>query len=110
MLALTAQATAASPTTSSGVHTVGSLTVPGVDTGLVLKKGHSVMVTATGTVCPGTGYCTDPDLIGRRSRLALPSRSWSQTQLSTDYSAFVRADCFGAASLPGVDSVVSTAV
>ena len=61
MLALTAQATAAGPTTSSRVYTVGSPTVPGVDTGLVLKKGHAVTVTATGTVCPGTGYCTDPD-------------------------------------------------
>lgn len=56
-LVLTAQAAAA----LSGVYTVGSTTVPGVDTGLVLN-GQSVTVTATGTVCiTNWGYCTDPD-------------------------------------------------
>lgn len=60
VLLLAAQATAAGTTTASSVYTVGSLTVPGVDTGLVLKKGRSVTVTATGSVCPGTGYCTGP--------------------------------------------------
>lgn len=60
VLALAVQATGATPTTSS-VYTVSSLTVPGVDTGLVLKKGQPVTVTATGIVCPGTGYCTTPE-------------------------------------------------
>jgi hypothetical protein len=60
VLALAAQATAAGPAKSSRVYSVGSVTVPGVDTGLVLKQGRSVTVTATGTVCPGTGYCTSP--------------------------------------------------
>lgn len=61
LLVLAAQATAASSTATSSVYTVDSQTVPGVDTGLVLKRGRSVTVTATGTVCPGTGYCTSPD-------------------------------------------------
>ena len=60
VLAFAVQATGATPTTSS-VYTVDSLTVPGVDTGLVLKKGQTVTATATGTVCPGTGYCTSPE-------------------------------------------------
>ena len=60
-LALAAQGLAASPTQTSSDYTVGSLTIPGVDTGIVLKKGHPVTVTATGTVCPNTGYCTTPD-------------------------------------------------
>lgn len=37
------------------------LTVPGVNTGLVLRKGDSVTVTATGTVCYFPGLCVDPD-------------------------------------------------
>jgi hypothetical protein len=61
VLALAGQGTAAGHATVSNTYTVGVLTVPGVDTGLVLKKGHPVTVTATGTVCPGTGYCTSPD-------------------------------------------------
>ena len=59
MLVPAAQSLAASPTETSS-YTVGSLTVPGVDTGLVLKTGRSVTVTATGSVCPGTGYCATP--------------------------------------------------
>jgi len=55
------QGAAATPTQTSTDYVVGSLTVPGVDTGLVLKKGHRVTVTATGSVCQGTGYCTTPD-------------------------------------------------
>ena len=51
---------AATPTQTSTDYIVGSLGVPGVDTGLVLMKGHRVTVTATGTVCQGTGYCTTP--------------------------------------------------
>jgi len=46
MLVPAAQSLAASPTETSS-YTVGSLTVPGVDTGLVLKTGRSVTVTAT---------------------------------------------------------------
>ena len=60
-LVAASQGAAATPTQTSSVYIVGSLTVPGVDTGLVLKKGHPVTVTATGTVCPRTGYCTTPD-------------------------------------------------
>lgn len=61
LLVLAAQGNAAAPTTTvTSVYTVGSLTVPGVDTGLVLN-GSSVTVTATGTFCPGTGYCVGPD-------------------------------------------------
>ena len=60
LLVLAAQATAAGQTTSS-VYTVGSLTVLGVDTGgLVLQKNRTVTVTATGSVCPGTGFCATP--------------------------------------------------
>jgi hypothetical protein len=43
------------------VYTVGSLVVPGVDTGYVVRKGKPVSVTATGTFCPGTGFCAGPD-------------------------------------------------
>jgi len=60
-LTLVAQGTAAGPSTVSSDYTVGSVTVPGVSTGLVLKKGRPVTVTATGTVCPYTGYCVGPD-------------------------------------------------
>ena len=60
VLTMAVQASGATQATSS-VYTVGSLSVPGVDTGLVLKKGRTVTVTATGMVCPGTGYCTTPD-------------------------------------------------
>jgi hypothetical protein len=60
VLVVAAQGTAAGLATTS-VYTVGALTVPGVNTGLVLKKGHPVTVTATDTVCPGTGYCVGPD-------------------------------------------------
>jgi hypothetical protein len=60
VLVVAAQGTAAGTTTTS-VYTVGALTVPGVNTGLVLKKGHPVTVTATGTFCPGTGSCFGPD-------------------------------------------------
>jgi hypothetical protein len=61
VLAFAASASAAGPPTASHVYTVGSLTVPGVDTGLVLKKGQPVTVTATGIFCPGTGFCSGPD-------------------------------------------------
>jgi hypothetical protein len=54
------QGTAASSAQTSTDYVVGSLGVPGVDTGLVLTKGRRVTVTATGTVCQGTGYCTTP--------------------------------------------------
>jgi hypothetical protein len=60
-LVVAAQGTAAGPTQLSSVYTVGSLSVPGVDTGLVVMAGRYVTVTATGTVCPGTGYCLGPD-------------------------------------------------
>ena len=62
VLVLAAQAIAAGPTTVSSTYTVGSLTVPGVDTGLVLRTGQSVTVTATGSVCPhDLAFCVGPD-------------------------------------------------
>jgi hypothetical protein len=60
LLVLVAQGSAAGPTTS--VYTVGALTVPGVNSGLVLKKGHPVTVTATGVVCvSGNSGCVGPN-------------------------------------------------
>jgi hypothetical protein len=59
--AFAAPGNAAGPPAESHVYTVGSLTVPGVETGLVLKKGKPVTVTATGVFCPGTGFCSSPD-------------------------------------------------
>ena len=61
MFVLAASSSAAAPPTDSHVYTVGSLTVPGVDTGLVVKQGQPVTVTATGVFCPGTGFCSGPD-------------------------------------------------
>jgi len=59
-LVAAAQAGAAGPTSSS-VYTVGGLTVPGGSTGLVLRQGQTVTVTATGAVCPfGDSYCPGP--------------------------------------------------
>jgi hypothetical protein len=61
VLAIAAQATAA-PTHVTHVYTVEPRTVPGVDTGLVLKSGRAVTATATGTVCPGsTPNCAGSD-------------------------------------------------
>lgn len=62
-LALATQGTAAGPATVSNTYTVGALTVPGVDTGLVLESGQSVTVTATGAVCPfgNSIVCVGPD-------------------------------------------------
>jgi len=53
VLAFSAQGNAAprkagQTTTTTGTYTVGSQTVPGVDTGVVLQNGQSVTVTATG--------------------------------------------------------------
>jgi hypothetical protein len=60
-LTAAAQAGAADPAVTS-VYTVGSQTVPGVSTGLVLRQGQTVTVTATGAVCPfGDAYCPGPD-------------------------------------------------
>jgi hypothetical protein len=61
-LAAAAQAGAGGPRTVSSTYTVGGLTVPGVITGLVLRPGQVVTVTATGGVCPtGDAYCPGPD-------------------------------------------------
>ena len=64
VLALAAQVGAAGGVTTS-VYTVDALTVPGVKTGLVLKKRQAVTVTATGTVCywpgPPSILCVDPE-------------------------------------------------
>ena len=62
VLALAAQGTAAGPT-NFGLHR-RIADRPGVNTGLVLKKGHGVTVTATGTVC----YCPGR----RRSSVWIP--------------------------------------
>ena len=60
-LVLAAHAAAARPDAGTS-FVVGSLTIPGVSTDLVLKDGQQVTVTATGTMCPwGTAYCVGPD-------------------------------------------------
>ena len=60
-LMLAAQAAGARPDAATS-YVVGSLAVPGVSTGLVLKDGQQVTVTATGTMCPwGNAYCVGPD-------------------------------------------------
>lgn len=62
VLALAGKVTAASPTSVSNDYTVGVLTVPGVDTGLVVKNGRGVTVTATGAACPhDPSVCVGPD-------------------------------------------------
>jgi hypothetical protein len=63
-LALAAQATAARSAPIVNSYVVGSLTVPGVSTGLVLQPGQQVEVTATGEMCPwgiALAYCLGPD-------------------------------------------------
>lgn len=60
-LALITSASAVGSRADSAVYAVGSVTVPGVDTGLVLEHGKSVTVTATGVFCPGTGFCAGAD-------------------------------------------------
>lgn len=58
VLALAAQGSAG---VAASDYTVPSTTdEPGLNTGLVLTKGL-VTVTATGSVCPNTGYCVGPD-------------------------------------------------
>lgn len=59
-LVLAAQVGAASQITVSNSYTVASVGVPGVTTDTVLTSGKSLTVTATGTVCPGTGFCVSP--------------------------------------------------
>lgn len=58
VLALAVQGSAA---TTPTVYTVGSTTVPGVDTGLLLESGRGVTVTSTGVVCLIGSFCEDPD-------------------------------------------------
>jgi hypothetical protein len=62
VLVFAAPGNAAGPGATTAVFTVGSLTVPGVNTGLVLKKGKVVTVTATGSFCPhgSGGVCFGP--------------------------------------------------
>lgn len=61
-LVAAAHASAGAPTTVSQTYTVGSLTVPGASTGLVLAGG-SVTVTGSGSVCPFGlfGACFGPN-------------------------------------------------
>src|SRR4029078_3727170 len=61
-LAAAAQAGAGGACTVSAAYTVDGLSVPGVTTGLVLRQGQVVTVTASGAVCPfGDAYCPGPD-------------------------------------------------
>lgn len=62
-LVAAAHASAGAPTTVSQTYAVGSLTVPGVSTGLVLQAGMSVTVTGAGSVCPfgPFGPCYGPN-------------------------------------------------
>lgn len=62
-LVVAAYASAGAPTTVSQTYTVGSLTVPGASTGLVLQTGMSVTVTGAGSVCPfgPFGPCNGPN-------------------------------------------------
>ena len=61
VLALVAQGGAAGSVATS-VYTVPSTTdEPGLSTGLILKKGRSVTVTAIGTVCYLGSSCVGPD-------------------------------------------------
>jgi len=61
VLALAALGSAAGTLTTSN-YVVQPTTVPGVSTGLVLKKGKQVTVTATGVVCANyTNLCVTPD-------------------------------------------------
>jgi hypothetical protein len=60
VLALAALGSAAGTVTTSS-YVVEPRTVPGVSTGLVLKKGKPVTVTATGVVCANfTNLCVTP--------------------------------------------------
>ena len=62
-LALVSPALAAKPRAVSDHYTVDGLTIPGVETGFIVKPGLPVTVTATGGVCPfGTGdFCPGPE-------------------------------------------------
>ena len=63
-LVLATQATGARPAPITTSYVVGSLTIPGVSTGLVLADGQQVKVTATGSMCPWgdvNPYCVGPD-------------------------------------------------
>jgi hypothetical protein len=63
VLALGAQGSAAGTTTSSVYTVAGTTTLSGLNTGLVLKKGRPVIVTATGVVCITLelSVCVTPD-------------------------------------------------
>jgi len=61
VLALASQSSAAGGLTSSDYTVASTTDEPGLNTGLILKKGRSVTVTAIGSVCPNTGYCVGPD-------------------------------------------------
>ncbi len=62
VLALAAQGSAAGSVTTSNVFVGPKTDEPGVSSGLVLKKGHGVSVSATGNMCPfGGTFCVGPD-------------------------------------------------
>lgn len=62
-LVAAAHASAGAPKTITQTYTVGSSTVPGVSTGLILKTGMSVTVTGAGSFCPFGlfGSCFGPN-------------------------------------------------
>ena len=62
VLALAVQGSAAGSLTTSSVFVGPKTDEPGVSSGLVLKKGHGVSVSATGNMCPfGGAFCVGPD-------------------------------------------------
>jgi hypothetical protein len=65
LLVVASPATAGGPTTTTSTttttFTVPGSSVPGVSTGVVLTAGMSVTVSATGAVCPYSGFCPGPD-------------------------------------------------
>jgi hypothetical protein len=62
VLALAAQGIAAGSLTTSSVLVAPQTDEPGVSSGLVLKKGYGVSVSATGDMCPfGGAFCVGPD-------------------------------------------------
>jgi hypothetical protein len=78
VLAIAAQGSAAGTTTSSVYIVDGTTTLSGLNTGLFLKNGRPVTVTATGVVCVtlDLSVCVtpdgDPSVVTTQSSFALP--------------------------------------
>jgi hypothetical protein len=60
VLALASQSSAGGGVTTSEYTVASTTDEPGLNTGLILKKGRSVTVTATGSVCPTRGIAWAP--------------------------------------------------